>query len=136
MSSQLNVDTIVDKAGSGGSNVKMANTSTYVDGSVTQNTVEGLAKHWCSLNGTGTIAIRDSFNNASLGDGGNGTYTVTSTNPFATAGDQCVASAIVANKMQVDSAPTATVVTVVSKNASNTNTDSAHVSISCLGDLA
>ena len=30
MSSQLNVDTIVDKAGSGGSNVKMANTSTYV----------------------------------------------------------------------------------------------------------
>ena len=28
MSSQLNVDTIVDKAGSGGSNVKMANTST------------------------------------------------------------------------------------------------------------
>ena len=27
MSSQLNVDTIVDKAGSGGSNVKMANTS-------------------------------------------------------------------------------------------------------------
>ena len=30
MSSQLNVDTIVDKAGSGGTNVKMANTSTYV----------------------------------------------------------------------------------------------------------
>ena len=27
MTSQLNVDTIVDKAGSGGSNVKMANTS-------------------------------------------------------------------------------------------------------------
>ena len=38
MTSQLNVDTIGDKAGSGGSNVKMANTSTYVSdgGSATQ----------------------------------------------------------------------------------------------------
>jgi len=46
MTSQLNVDTIVDKAGSGGSNVKMANTSTYVSdgGDVTPNTVLGLAK--------------------------------------------------------------------------------------------
>ena len=45
MTSQLNVDTIVDKAGSGGSNVKMANTSTYVGegGSGTQNTVQSLA---------------------------------------------------------------------------------------------
>ena len=43
MTSQLNVDTIVDKAGSGGSNVKMANTSTYVSdaGAATQNTVQG-----------------------------------------------------------------------------------------------
>ena len=46
MSSQLNVDTIVDKAGSGGTNVKIGNTSTYVSdgGSSTQNTVQGLAK--------------------------------------------------------------------------------------------
>ena len=44
MTSQLNVDTIVDKAGSGGTNVKVANTSTYVSdaGSVTQNTVQSL----------------------------------------------------------------------------------------------
>ena len=48
MSSQLNVDTIVDKAGSGGTNVKVANTSTYVGegGSGTQNTVQGLNKAW------------------------------------------------------------------------------------------
>jgi len=54
MTSQLNVDTIVDKAGSGGSNVKMANTSTYVSdgGNVTQNTVQGLAKVWQSTNVT------------------------------------------------------------------------------------
>ena len=83
MSSQLNVDTIVDKAGSGGSNVKMANTSTYVSdgGAVTQNTVQGLAKCWVecnptSLSGTGTTGVGDSFNLTSITDDGTGTHTV------------------------------------------------------------
>jgi len=70
MTSQLNVDTIVDKAGSGGTNVKVGNTSTYVSdgGNVTQNTVQGIAKAWVNFNGTGTIATRDSFNVSSLND--------------------------------------------------------------------
>jgi len=110
--------------------------ATSEGGVVTTSIVQGLAKHWCSLNGTSTIAIRDSFNTASIGDGGNGTYTITSTNPFGTAGDQCVTAAIVANKMQIDSTPTATATTLVSKNNDNTNTDSAYVSMSCTGDLA
>ena len=80
MTSQLNVDTIVDKAGSGGSNVKMANTSTYVDGSATQNTVQGLAKAHCNFNGTGTISFRNSFNCSSLSDLGTGEYDVNYTN--------------------------------------------------------
>jgi len=111
-------------------------TITGEGGTVTTNLQQGLAKHWCSLNGTSTVAIRDSFNTASLVDSGTGTYSITSSNAFATAGDQCVTAAIVANKMQIDSAPSATVTTVVSKNASNSNTDSAYVSISCTGDLA
>ena len=51
MTSQLNVDTIVDKAGSGGTNVKIANTSVTVGegGSGTTNTVQGLAKMWVKL---------------------------------------------------------------------------------------
>ena len=85
MTSQLNVDTIVDKAGSGGSNVKMANTSTYVSdgGAVTQNTVQGLCKAWCSLDGTGTASFTGSFNMASITDHGTGTFTVTFTNAMA-----------------------------------------------------
>ena len=67
MTSQLNVDTIVDKAGSGGTNVKIGNTSTYVSdgGAVTQNTVQGLAKSWANLNGTGdfTLAIANDMAN-------------------------------------------------------------------------
>ena len=79
MTSQLNVDTIVDKAGSGGSNVKMANTSTYVGegGSGTQNTVQGLGKVFINFNGTGTIATSDSFNHSSLTDHATGQYSNT-----------------------------------------------------------
>ena len=62
MTSQLNVDTIVDKAGSGGTNVKIGNTSTYVSdgGNVTQNTVQGLAKAWFQASSDTSLA--DSFN--------------------------------------------------------------------------
>ena len=83
MTSQLNVDTIVDKAGSGGSNVKMANTSTYVGegGSSTQNTVQGLAKAW--LFGSSSAVLQDSFNISTPTDHGTGDYSYTLTNPFS-----------------------------------------------------
>ena len=70
MTSQLNVDAIVDKAGSGGTNVKIGNTSTYVSdgGNVTQNTVQGLAKAWSNNNMQGTPAFNDSFNFSSITD--------------------------------------------------------------------
>ena len=85
MSSQLNVDTIVDKAGSGGTNVKIANTSTYISdgGSVTQNTVQGLTKQWCNLDGAGTIGINDSFNVSSVTDNSTGNYAFTCTSNFS-----------------------------------------------------
>ena len=85
MTSQLNVDTIVDKAGSGGTNVKMANTSTYVsDGgtSVTQNTVQSLSKQWVSFNYASTTAV-DSFNVGSLTDEATGRFLVNMTNNFS-----------------------------------------------------
>ena len=70
MTSQLNVDTIVDKAGSGGSNVKMANTSTYVSdgGSATQNTVQGLCKAWFVFDQVNSNTIDDSLNIGSITD--------------------------------------------------------------------
>ena len=90
MTSQLNVDTIVDKAGSGGSNVKMANTSTYVSdgGAVTQNTVQGLAKCW-SVNFTlasSSGAAEDSFNLASTTDNSTGDASCNFTNAYANIG--------------------------------------------------
>jgi len=53
-------------------------------GSVTTDyVVNGSAKAWVNFNGTGTIAARDSLNNASLTDNGTGDYSVGYTNSFA-----------------------------------------------------
>jgi hypothetical protein len=82
--SQLNVDTIVDKAGSGGTNVKIGNTSTYVSdgGAKTQNTVQALIKCWFNYKGTDDV-FRDTFNVASSTDNGTGYYTITFTNAMS-----------------------------------------------------
>ena len=51
-------------------------------GSTTTNLQQGLVKAWINLNGTGTIATRDSFNSASITDNGTGEYIDTFTNPM------------------------------------------------------
>jgi hypothetical protein len=48
--------------------------------STTTNLQQGLNKVWLNMNGTGTIATRDSFNIASITDNGTGDYTGTFTN--------------------------------------------------------
>ena len=42
----------------------------------TQNGMSGIAKAWVNFNGTGTVAIRASFNVSSITDNGVGDYTV------------------------------------------------------------
>jgi hypothetical protein len=47
-------------------------------GSIATNyVVEGSAKAWACIDGTGTINLRDSFNTASVTDNGTGDYTAT-----------------------------------------------------------
>ena len=48
-----------------------------------------VAKAWINYNGTGTVAIRDSFNVSSLTDNGTGLYTITFTNAMSN-DDYCV----------------------------------------------
>ena len=87
MSSQLNVDTIVDKAGSGGTNVKIGNTSTYVadGGSATQNAVQGMLKCWSTVEMDNSNNIPDSFNSSGITDNGSGTPEFTFINSMSTA---------------------------------------------------
>ena len=49
-------------------------------GAVTQNLIQGLAKHWVMFDGSGTPAIQDSLNSASLVDNGTGDYATNLTN--------------------------------------------------------
>ena len=58
------------------------NVSNITDGTTTVGTsyvVNGSAKAWVNFNGTGTIAVRDSVNVASLTDNGTGDYKATFT---------------------------------------------------------
>jgi len=138
MTSQLNVDTIVDKAGSGGSNVKMANTSTYVSdgGNVTQNTVQGLAKNWLSATEPGSVG--DSFNTSTTTDGGSGIHTITLTNNMASTAHAAVTGmqdADMACLGESGRATTGYMVTLLQRADSLTRTDGDHFS-ALFGDLA
>jgi len=77
MTSQLNVDNIVDKAGSGGTNVKIGNTSTYVgeNSGITRNTVQCVAKIWRKFQSD--ASSYDSIGISSGTDNSTGNYTHT-----------------------------------------------------------
>jgi hypothetical protein len=49
------------------------------------NCIQGSAKAWVNFDGTGTVAIRASYNVSSITDNGTGDYTINFTNAFADA---------------------------------------------------
>jgi hypothetical protein len=57
-----------------------------------ENAINGSAKAWVNFNGTGTVAIRASYNVTSITDNGTGDYTVNFTNAFADANYSLVGS--------------------------------------------
>ena len=77
MASQLKVDTITGVTTAGSVVVTGEGNST------TTNLQQGLAKSWATLDGTGTIALRDSFNHSSATDNGTGDYTFNFNNDFS-----------------------------------------------------
>ena len=53
------------------------------EGTATINVQQGLCKHWCDFDTSGTIAVRDSFNNSSITDNASGYSSLGYTNNFA-----------------------------------------------------
>ena len=76
MTSKLSVDTIqgVSQAG---------NITIQGEGTAETNLQQGLAKVWVQFNGSGTVALVDSFNIGSLTDRGTGDYDLAFTNDMA-----------------------------------------------------
>ena len=60
-----------------------ADTIQSTSGGAATLTKQTAAKHFCVFDGTSTAAVDTSFNNASLTDGGTGTYTLAVTNAFS-----------------------------------------------------
>ena len=140
LSSQLNVDTIVDKAGSGGTNVKIGNTSTYVSdgGAVIQNTVQGLAKAW--LQGSNSASLFDSFNISGGTDHGTGDYSYNLANVFSNDDySQPSSGRVISNNCRLAmvnaSRQDASTLAIHTENENGTPVNVTHV-ISALGDLS
>jgi len=74
MASQLKVDTLTGVTTAGSIVVTGEGNST------TTNLQQGLAKAWTHLNGSGTIAVQDSFNTSSATDRDTGRYEFNRTN--------------------------------------------------------
>ena len=67
------------------STIVASNISDGTDTVGTEYVVNGSAKAWVNFNGTGTVAIRESFNVSSITDNGTGSYTANFTNAMPTA---------------------------------------------------
>ena len=67
-------------------------TNIQATGETASRAVSGVAAAWVNFNGTGTIAIRDSVNVASLTDNGTGDYTVNFNNNMGNANYSTVAA--------------------------------------------
>jgi hypothetical protein len=64
-------------------NVLTSNGTAWTSATPTAVNSSQLAKAWVNFNGTGTVAIRGSFNVSSITDNGTGDYTVNFTTAFA-----------------------------------------------------
>ena len=95
----------------------------------------GLAKAWVNFNGTGTVAIRASFNVSSITDNGTGDYTVNFTTALADANYSVVGTTGTgssANKATFEApraTPTTSAVRGVTSDYAGTITDYAYVNI-------
>lgn len=68
------------------------NITVTVGTGITQSLHDGVAKTRCKWNGTGTVAINESFNVSSLDDNATGQYDVNYTNAFGTGNYTCLTS--------------------------------------------
>ena len=134
MASLLKVDSLTGVTTAGSISVTGEGNST------TTNLQQGLTKQWCALNGTGTIAILDSFNVSSVVDGGTGTYGFVCTSNFSSINHTPTGEVLaVGNFSSIDlSSEPETTGTDSFRcfNIGGTGIDSAFVSYQSCGDLA
>lgn len=105
----------------------------FNDGNGTQ--VGTLCRAWVNFNGTGTVAIRASFNVSSITDNGTGDYTVNFTTALPDANYSAVGQGSIVGtdgrfQIEITSARTASAYRFVTTNSLQTATDSTYASVS------
>lgn len=100
-------------------------------------TVDSVVKGWIQFNGTGTIAIQDSFNVASISDEGTGDYDIIWDTDFANDDYACVGGVSSTHLIQLTT-PLTTGITIETYtkgvSAGWTSADDAIIYILALGD--
>ncbi len=102
---------------------------------------QGRAKAWWTFNGTGTIAVRDAFNVASLTDIGTGSYTINTSISMLninfsifTTGDSTTATSLLAYSRAGLANRTSNAITIGNLNSSITSVDGDYCQGGVLGD--
>ena len=103
--------------------------------STTTNLQQGLCKSWCHFTGSGTIAIDDSFNSASLTDAGTGDYEVLFTNAMNNA-NYSAQGATSGDSIRMFDHATTKIDRILCIGHAGSNEDVASVATSVDGDLA
>ena len=111
------------------------------EGTATTNLQQGLGKGWLNFNGTGTIAITDSFNIASITDNATGDYTNTLSNAMANSNFCYTAlggntSGALSVRIENANNRSTTTIDILSYNTSSQTTDFADMNTLFHGDLA
>ena len=103
----------------------------------TQNGMTGIAKAWVNFNGTGTVAIRDSFNVSSITDNGTGDYTVNFTTAIPNANYSSIGTAGYSTSSKVyllqspyNAVPTTTALRVAVTGDASNPLDAEYVNVS------
>ena len=98
-----------------------------------------LAKAWVNFNGTGTVAIRDSFNVGSITDNGTGSYTLNFSTAMPSADYVLCMSGSTNNSFtragtQTPSSMTASTAAVQTANSSGSSADREYCAVAIFGD--
>ena len=104
--------------------------------STTTNLQQGLAKSWSAVNGSGTIAVLDSFNTASISDIGDGVHQVNYTTAMSNDDYAAAVSHQESQRNNAYGSHATTSIRSFSRSDGGTYSDVAHKSIIVHGDLA
>jgi hypothetical protein len=123
--STLKVNTLQDSSGN--------------NASTTSQIAQGRAKAWVNFNGTGTVAIRDSFNVSSITDNGTGDYTLNFTDNMSSANYVLCMSGSTNNSYmragtQVPDSMTASTARVFTANSGGSSVDREYCAVAIFGD--